>query len=173
MREEPPPPPAGVWVHPDVTVRRSAIHGGGLFAARGLAAGTTVVRLGGHLVSGAELARLLAGPRWVDTITVAEDRHLVLPPATTAHWGNHSCDPTLWHDGPYALAARRDVGAGEELTVDYGTHSGDPAFRMPCACGAPTCRSQVTGEDWRRPDLHARYRGHWAPVLRARILASA
>jgi len=166
-------PPAGVWVHPDVAVGASPIHGRGLFAARPVAAGTTVMRLGGRLVSTADLGRLLAGPEFVDTITVAEDRHLVLPPGTTAHWGNHSCAPTLWHDGPYALTARRDVAAGGELTLDYGTHTGDPAVRMPCACGAPTCRHEVTGDDWRRPDLWARYGSHWSPALRARILVCA
>jgi hypothetical protein len=27
--------------------------------------------------------------------------HLVLPPDTLIHYGNHSCDPTMWHVGPY------------------------------------------------------------------------
>jgi hypothetical protein len=160
-------------------VRRSSIAGDGLVAGADIDAGTVVVRLGGRLVTSAELDALLAPPArgdpagYVDTITVYEDRHLVLPPRTLAHWVNHSCDPNLWHVGPYEIAARRRIHAGEELTLDYGTNSGAAGFRMPCACGSPICRKVVTSDDWRRPDLQERYRGHWTPALAARIRGSA
>jgi hypothetical protein len=36
-------------------------------------------------------------------------------------YGNHSCDPNLWWVGPYELAARRNLSAGEELINDYAT----------------------------------------------------
>lgn len=90
-------------------------------------------------------------------------------PGTAAHWCNHSCDPNLWHVGPYEIAARRPIGAGEELTVDYATNSGASGFRMRCRCGSPRCRGEITSDDWQRPDLQARYRGHWTPALQARI----
>lgn len=158
-----------------LVVRDSAIEGRGLFFAHGLPAGTVVLRLGGRLVSSAELDALLrqaeadpAAP-YVDTITVYDDAHLVLPPNTPIHFGNHSCDPTLWHVGPYELATRRDVIAGEEATLDYGTASGAEGFRMACRCGAATCRGEVTSADWRRVELHERYRGHWVPALQERI----
>ena len=32
-------------------------------------------------------------------------------------------------------------------------------------CGSPLCRGVVTGEDWRRPELQARYGDHWIPAL--------
>ena len=105
----------------------------------------------------------------MDTISIDEDVHLVLPPATLAHFGNHSCEPNLWHDGPFNLVARRDIGAGEELTLDYGTNSGADGFTMQCDCGVPRCRGQVTSEDWRLPDLQLRYEGHWTPALQRRI----
>lgn len=47
------------------------------------------------------------------------DSHLVMPSDTTIHYGNHSCDPTLWHVGPYEIATRRTLVAGEEATIDY------------------------------------------------------
>jgi hypothetical protein len=71
--------------------------------------------------------------------------------------------------GPYEIAARRPIRAGDELTVDYATHSGAAGFRMPCRCGSAGCRGEVTSDDWRRPDLQARYRSHWTPMLAARI----
>jgi hypothetical protein len=170
-------PTAGVWVHPGVGAGRSAIEGDGLFARQDLAVGVVVVRLGGRLVSSAALEVLLAtatssgeaGTGFVDTITVYDDRHLVLPPGTAAHWCNHSCDPNLWHVGPYDLVARRPIRAGEELTIDYGTNSGAAGFRMRCRCGSAGCRGEITSDDWRRLELQDRYRGHWSPALQSQI----
>jgi hypothetical protein len=134
--------------------------------------GTLVIRVGGRLVGTEELRRLMeTSEHYVDTLTVFEDVHLVLPTATTVHYGNHSCDPNLWHVGPYDIATRRPVGAGEELTMDYATQTGAPGFSMACRCGAADCRGEVTSEDWRRADLRARYAGHWVPALEARIAA--
>ena len=161
-------------MHESVIVSDSAIAGRGLFSNQALAPGQVVLRLGGRLVSTAELARLLdESDRYVDTLTILEDVHLVLPSATTLHYGNHSCDPNLWHVGPYEIAARRWIEAGEELTIDYGTQSGAPGFSMACACRATQCRAVVSSEDWRRSDLQARYAGHWVPVLEERIRHAA
>jgi uncharacterized protein len=96
------PPQPDCWLHPDVEVRRSPISGHGLFAGAPIKAGTVVSRLGGRLVSTAQLRELLAGAArdparpYVDTITVDADRHLVLPPRRANGYGNHSCNPNLW-----------------------------------------------------------------------------
>jgi hypothetical protein len=157
-------------VYESVIVSHSLIAGRGLFTNHALAPGQVVLRLGGRLVSTEDLARLIeVSDRYVDTLTAFDDAHLVLPSGTTVHYGNHSCDPNLWHVGPYDIAARRRIGAGEELTIDYGTQSGAPGFSMACACRAAQCRSVVTSEDWRRSDLQARYAGHWVPALEERI----
>ena len=55
------------------------------------------------------------------------------------------------------LFAVEPIGAGEELTIDYAMIDGDPDDRMECRCGTPACRGVVSGGDWRRPDLQARY----------------
>lgn len=165
-----PPPGPDCWLHPAVEVRPSPVAGDGLFALTPLPAGTEVSRLGGRLVTGVTLRRLLrdAG-RYVDTITVAEDSHLVLPPGRPNGKGNHGCDPNLWWSAPYTLAARRDIAAGEELTNDYATSTGEEGFAMPCRCGSPLCRGLVTGEDWSLPELQQRYGDHWVPALLTRI----
>jgi uncharacterized protein len=100
---------------------------------------------------------------------VYDDAHLVLPPNTPVHFGNHSCDPTLWLVGPFELGTRRGVTVGEEATIDYGTVSGAGGFRMACRCGAAACRGEVTSADWQRPELQRRYGSHWAPALQVRI----
>jgi len=164
-------PEADCWLHPAVEVRTSPIAGRGLFARIPIAAGTVVSRLGGRLVSPTELDRLIADPDqpYIDSIAVSETEHLVLPPRRDNGYGNHGCDPNLWWVGPYELAARRDITAGEELTNDYATSTGEPGFVMACDCGSELCRGTITGDDWRRPDLRQRYGKHWVPVLLARI----
>jgi SET domain-containing protein len=165
------PPPDDVWLDRRVAVRASPIEGRGLFATEPIPAGEVVLRLGGRLVGTEELAELIAvadaDPQlpYVDTITVHDDEHLVLPAASPAHFGNHSCNPTTWIGGPYELVARRDLEAGEELTLDYGTISGAPGFVMACRCGSALCRGEVTSDDWRRPELRARYGARWVPAL--------
>jgi hypothetical protein len=170
-------PPETFWVHPQVAARDSEIEGRGLFAREELDAGIVVLRLGGRLVSTAELERLIEQANtdpsrpYVDTLTIYEDRHLVLPSDSPIHFGNHSCDPTMWHMGPYEIATRRPIQAGEELTIDYGTQSGAPGFAMTCHCGSGLCRGEVTSNDWRLPALQERYRHHWVPALEARTTA--
>jgi uncharacterized protein len=143
-------PAAEVWVDERVIVGASSIHGQGWRTAEAIAAGEVVVRLGGRLVPSAVLDELLAAATddpdagFVDTVHVTEDVHLVLPPGTKAHYGNHSCDPNLGFDGPFVIRALRDVQTGEELTVDYATCSG-PGLVLDCRCGAAACRGRVVG----------------------------
>lgn len=164
-------PEADCWLHPDVEVRPSGIAGAGLFARAPVPAGTAVSRLGGRLVTDEELRELFARPQrgYVDTITVADDLHLVLPPGRPNGKGNHSCDPNLWWGAPFTLVTRRDVAADEELTNDYATSTGTADFAMACGCGSARCRRLVTGDDWRLADLQHRYGKHWVPALLARI----
>jgi SET domain-containing protein len=165
-----PEPEADCWLHPAVVVAESPIEGRGLFCTAPIAAGTLVARLGGRLVDGPELRDLLhASAAYVDTVTVLSDRHLVLPGRQPIGFGNHSCDPTLWHTSAFALGARRDLAAGEEVTVDYATQTAEPDFTLDCRCGSALCRGTVTGDDWRRPDLQERYGEHWVPALRLLI----
>jgi hypothetical protein len=162
-----------VWVHPAVRVRSSPIAGDGLFADEPIGAGTPLIRFGGRVVSTDELHVLFedaAGRgRYVDTIAIDDDTHLVLPPGTIAHYGNHSCDPSTWLGAAHELVARRDLERGVELTSDYGVMSDDPAFRMDCRCGAPACRRVITGSDWQRADLQVVHRGRWPRGLQRRI----
>ena len=95
-----------------LVVSSSTIAGEGLFATDNVPTDTLLLRLGGQLVDSEELDRLIAAAnaagRYVDTTTVDENVHLVLPPDTLVHFGNHSCDPSAWHCGPYEVRARRD-----------------------------------------------------------------
>lgn len=168
-------PPEQVWVREGLVVGESAVAGRDLFSSRHIPAGAIVLTLAGRLVNSKELNALLIRIRsdpdapYVDSITVFEDAHLVLRPGTPVHFANHSCEPNLWYSHPYALGASRDIAVGEELTVDYGTISGDERFVMHCTCHGPPCRGVITSDDWRQPILQAKYAAHWTPALQRRI----
>ncbi len=167
------PIPSDVWIHPDLEVQGSPIAGEGLFTTAPIAAGTVLIRLGGVTVSTAGLHELFArgalDGTYIDSFALDDDTHLVLPAGTAAHFANHSCDPTMWWVGPLAMAARRHLDQGVEVTTDYGVISDDASFRMTCTCGTSGCRRIITGVDWQRPDLRATHRGHWPPGLQRRI----
>ncbi len=170
-----PEPEPGCWLHPDVGIESSSIAQLGLFARVAIAPGATVSRLGGRLVTGSELRQIFCeaarrpGHPYVDAITAGDDLHLVLPPGQPSHYGNHSCDPNLWWADAYTLVGRRPIEAGEEVTSDYATSTGNATFAMTCSCGSSLCRGVVTGDDWRLPELQARYGDHWIPALLARM----
>ena len=82
---------------------------------------------------------------------------------------NHSCDANAWLADEVTLTARRDIEAGEEITLDQGTWNDEDAYISDgtlCTCGARVCRGYLTEQDWRRPDVRERYRGHFHPMLR-------
>ncbi|GAB2903820.1 SET domain-containing protein-lysine N-methyltransferase [Streptomyces mayteni] len=125
-------------------------------------------RLGGTVIGDAALAAL-EPPHC--SVTIGEGRHLLIDPAEPVRYGNHSCEPNLWHADAVTIVARRDIATGEELTSDYATLTGVEEWAMDCHCGSGLCRGRVTGRDWRSPALRAAYGRHWTPPLLDRIEA--
>jgi hypothetical protein len=155
--------PAASWLSPEVEVRRSGIEGFGLFAVRGLAAGTVVERLGGRVIDDAELAAL--EPPY-SSLTVAEAciccsiRRIRCATATTR--ARRICGTSTRPPSRYART-------WPWPTIDYATHTGVPEWSMACSCGGAVCRGVVTGQDWRRAELRATYGDHWTLALLVRI----
>jgi hypothetical protein len=149
-------------------VHGSEIEGTGLFAGRAFAEGETVMVLGGTAIDDAELARLTPH----SSLAIGEGINLMQADDDPAQYGNHSCDPSLWLADEVTVVTRRPVEAGEELTIDYATMTVVP-WQMECSCGAASCRSVVTGDDWRRSDLRERYAGRFSPFINVRIARAA
>jgi hypothetical protein len=167
-----PDPEPDCWLHAAVEVRPSDIAGRGLFATADLPARTVVSRLGGRLVDGAALRRLIASTaEYVDSVVVDADRHLLLAPGDN-RFGNHSCDPDLGWVDEYTLATMRDVAAGEELVTDYAMSTVEPDWFLRCHCPSYRCRQMIEGTDWRIPQLQQRYDGWWTPYVQRLVDAS-
>ena len=156
---------------PKAAVRPSPIHGKGLFAKVAIAKGEIVAVKGGHILTAREWAGLepTLGPA---DIQIAED--LVIAPVTQAErddsmlYTNHSCDPNLSIQGQIVLVAMRDVAPDEELTIDWAT-TDDGEYQTTCRCGSAQCRGIITGKDWMKPELQARYRGWFCWFLQRKI----
>lgn len=162
------------WYDPRVEIRTSTIQGGGMFAAQPIRAGEVVAIVGGTPMTTTEFAAYRAGvTRW-NAHQIGEDAHLVdliQSPDQVEGSLNHSCDSNLWMDDEVTISARRDIAAAEELTLDYVLTTVAPDWRLdqPCQCGAEVCRHTITGNDWRLPDVQARYAGHFVPFINERI----
>ncbi len=161
------------WLNPRLSVSPSRIHGRGFHASRPISAGEVVVEFGGTLFSKAEIDAGKSNNRTL--MQVDEGLWLGNPadePEGEDYFINHSCDPNLWMQNEVTLVARRDIAAGEETTMDYAMHFGDPSWTMrnQCRCSSPLCRRVITGKDWMVKELQERYDGHFSPFLKRRIV---
>ena len=157
------------WLHPKVEVRDSTIEGRGLFALENIEPNTAVIIIGGKLLTDEDLRAVMATGDKYSSIAIDEGRHLLLDTPNPAEYGNHSCDANTWMCDEVTTCTKRNIAAGEEVTIDYATQTGIAEWSMPCNCGALCCRNLITGNDWRLPDVRERYAGHFSPFLNARI----
>ncbi len=159
------------YISPKARVQPSPIHGRGLFAVAAFIPGEIAAVKGGHVFDRARL-RQIARSLGPAEIQIAED--LFIGPLTSEEregsmiYSNHSCDPNLGVRGQVVFVARRNIAAGEELTHDWAMTDDDDE-RTDCRCGSAMCRKLITGQDWRREELQARYTGHMSSYLLGKI----
>ena len=159
------------YLSPKTIVRESAIHGRGLFAKGEIAQDEVVAVKGGHIISREIFDKLqpLVGPAEVQ---IAEN--LFICPVTAEEregsmiFSNHSCEPNLGLHGQITFVALRAIAAGEELTHDWAMTDDDDSS-TECNCLAQGCRGTITGKDWQRPELQARYAGYFSTYLQQKI----
>jgi SET domain-containing protein len=132
------------WITGKLEVRKSPIHGLGLFAREAITASELCARLDGREIDDAELDALMASGKPYSAFALGGGRHILQSGDDLTRFGNHSCDPSLEWDGRRTLRARRAIAPGEEATVDYAAMSRE-GWSMPCNCGAKTCRRTVRG----------------------------
>lgn len=146
---------------PKTDVRKSPIHGKGLFANSAISRCEVVAVKGGYV---------LPSPAWIELertlgpaeIQISEDLY-VAPISQGERDGsmlyiNHSCDPNCAIQGQIVFVAMRDIEAGEELSHDWAT-TDDMDYELDCNCGSRECRGTVTGKDWMKKDLQQKYKG--------------
>jgi hypothetical protein len=159
------------YLSPKLQVRAAPEKGGfAVFALQPLEKDEIICAWAGRVVSYEQMAALSPAEK---SHTIQVDEGLYLAPLSVdgepADYINHSCNPNAGIRGQISLVAMRPIESGEEITFDYAMADSTPYDEFPCACGAPTCRGQVTGDDWRRPELWERYRGYFSTYLERKI----
>ena len=156
-------------VGPDLTtselieVRRSDVHGLGVFAAKRIPKGTRIIEYVGERVSHDEADRRYEEKDANDshTFLFIVDSKTVIDAGVDgndARFFNHSCDPncesTVEKRRVY-IEAIRDIEAGDELTYDYQIHREDDDPDnidevFACRCGFAQCRGTMLWPTERR-----------------------
>lgn len=144
--------------------------GAGLFAVDPIATGEIIVQWTGIEMERSEFEQT-DGPCRVNAVQIGPGKFLVPETLAPGDYVNHSCAPNGGLRGDRTLVAMRDIAAGEQVCYDYAMSDTEPYDEFECGCGAPMCRGQVSGDDWKRPELQERYRGFFSEHVAEQIAA--
>ncbi len=141
---------------PMFVVRRSRIHGSGVYATRRIRKGTRVVEYVGERISHDEADSRYEAKGEDDGHTflfVVNDQVVIDAgvDGNEARFINHSCDPnceTVIEGGRVFIEAVRTIRPGEELGYEYGltwesTDDPEELANYACRCGAAKCRGTM------------------------------
>lgn len=139
-----------------VTVRRSTIHGKGVFALRALNPGERIFEYKGLVTTWKEASRHHERREQEShTFLFGRSDGRVIDGGrggNSARWLNHSCaancEAIEEGDGRVYIETTRDIAPGEELFIDYALEVGGEADRATleeyaCRCGGEDCRGTM------------------------------
>ena len=143
-------------------------NGNGIFSLEPIRKGELVAVFGGVVYEWDAFIHLSDSDR--SLCIQVEDRLFLVPrPIGEGDYVNHSCNPNAGLSGQIGLVAMRDIKIGEEVCFDYAMSDTMPYDEFDCGCGQPTCRGQISGNDWQKPELQKRYAGFFSPHVQRRI----
>jgi SET domain-containing protein len=142
--------------NPLFRVRRSGIHGRGVFAARRIRKGTRLIEYVGERIPSkvGDSRYPINGQVPYHTFLFSINNKICIDAGVDgndARFINHSCDPNceaVDEEGRIFIEAIRTIQPGEELSYDYHLTGPTPrskAEKAPfvCLCGAPNCRGTM------------------------------
>ncbi len=139
-----------------MVVKRSGVHGKGVYALRDFKRGETIIEYKGEIITWDEALRRHphdpSDPNHTFYFHI-DDGHVIDGKfkGNAAKWINHACDPNCKadQDGQRVfIKARRAIKAGSELFYDYGLVIDEPLTKKlkneyRCLCGSPKCRGTL------------------------------
>ena len=139
-----------------IQVRRSRIHGKGVFALQPLAKGQTLIEYTGEVIAWPEALRRHPhdpnDPHHTFNFSIKEE-HVIdgKVGGNTSRWINHACKPNCEADetdGRVFIKTLRAIKPGEELFYDYGLviderYTPKLKKQYECRCGARSCRATM------------------------------
>lgn len=149
-------PPAAPAGGRRIQVRRSGIHGKGVFALRPIAKGEQIIEYRGKVITWKQAQR--QAPHNPDEpnhtfLFHLDDDHVIdgTQDGNAARWINHGCEPNCEAEdvgGRIFIKALRRIRAGEELSFDYSLmieerYTAKLKKAYECRCGAASCRGTM------------------------------
>ena len=144
-----------------LSVRRSAIHGRGVFAREAIPGRKLVMEYAGDRITRAEAERRFVKRGRPERICFGRlNRYWVIDGwnGNGSEFINHSCEPNLdvrKRRGHIFFYTCRAIRPGEELTSDYKL--GRRIGRVACHCGSPKCRGEMNRPARKHRRSHARW----------------
>jgi SET domain-containing protein len=140
-----------------IQVRKSGVHGKGVFALKSIAKGERIIEYTGELIAWPEALRRHphdpADPNHTFYFSLDDGTHVIDAKVggNAARWINHACDPNCQAEesgGRVFIMALRRLKPGEELFYDYGLVIDErytPKLKREyaCRCGSPLCRGTM------------------------------
>jgi uncharacterized protein len=141
-----------------IQVRRSGVHGKGVFALQDIPKGVRIIEYVGEIITWKQAQRRHPhNPKEPNhTFYFHVDEKRVIDAAfggNASRWINHSCAPNCEADededqGRIFIKSIRRIKAGEELSYDYGLiiderYTKKLKAEYPCWCGAKSCRGTL------------------------------
>jgi SET domain-containing protein len=139
-----------------VTVRKSSVHGRGVFALQAIAAGQRILEYRGEVTSWRRACDRYrrSGVRGHTFIFALADGRVIdgSVGGNSARWLNHSCQPNCEaiedERGRVFIETLRDVIPGDELCIAYGLTVDEPVTPdltadYACRCGTKRCTGSM------------------------------
>ena len=142
-----------------IQVRRSGVHGKGVFALQPIRKGETIIEYVGEIITWKEADRRRSSdpddPNHTFFFSIGDGSKVMDANVggNASRWINHSCAPNCEAEededtNRVFIKAIRNIKAGEELNYDYGLIIDEPYTKKlkaeyQCRCGAKTCRGTL------------------------------
>ncbi len=140
-----------------IQVRKSGVHGKGVFALQPIAAGTRIIEYKGEVIGWPEALRRHPhdpdDPNHTFYFSLDDGSHVIDAKVSgnAARWINHACAPNCRAEeaeGRVFIKALRKLKTGEELFYDYGLviderYTAKLKKEYACRCGSSRCRGTL------------------------------
>ena len=160
------------WLTPKAQMRVTPGKGSGSFAISKISKGEIVASFGGDVIDQSELTKYSAD-RVSRSLQLNSDTYLLSGDVPEpGDMINHSCEPNSGIAGTSSVQALRDIEIGEEMTFDYAMSDSSQYDEFNCACGKDKCREKITGMDWQKKDIQAKYSNYFSAYIERLIKLS-
>ncbi len=163
------------YLSPKTTIKKSPVHGRGLFALKPLKKGEIIAIKGGYIFNKKTLKKI---ENKIEDSYIQIEKNFYIGSIKKSQlkgnkiFINHSCDPNVGIRGQITFVAMRNIKTGEELTYDWAMENDEKAgpWSLKCNCKKKNCRKIITGNDWKRKDLERKYRNYFSSYILERII---